>query len=200
MKSLTATQQRVLQFLKDYSRKHGFPPTIREIGCHFGFLWPAARRHLQSLAKKGFVRINPSKSRGIEIIGFASPAELVVPVSGKVRAGDPTLAIEEVDMHIRVDASLFPVEGVFSLRIVGESMKEAGILDGDFVIVKPQSTVENGEIGVVIIGDEATVKRVLFEKGKVILQPENKGMEPVAYKPEKIAIAGKVIGLIRNRI
>jgi len=121
-------------------------------------------------------------------------------VAGKVRAGEPNLVIEEIDSHILVDPSLFPQEGTFSLRITGESMKEAGILHGDFIIVKPQNTVEHGEIGVVLIGDEVTVKRVLFKEGKVILKPENRHMKPVACNPEDIVIIGKVIGLIRSRM
>jgi SOS regulatory protein LexA len=123
-----------------------------------------------------------------------------VPVLGKVRAGEPTLAIEEVDGHITIDRALFPAEDTFSLRIVGDSMKEAGIFHGDFVIVKPQHIIGHGEIGVVIIGDEATVKRVLFENERVILKPENSNMESVTYNQEEVTIAGKVIGLVRNGI
>lgn len=201
MKNLTTTQKKVLEFLKEYSGKHGYPPTVREIGTHFGFLWPAARRHLQSLEKKGALRITPSKSRGIEITGFAPAAGVcVVPLVGKVRAGEPILAVEEIDGHITVDRALFPAENTFSLRVTGDSMKEAGILDGDFVIVKPQHAIGHGEIGVVIIGDEATVKRILFENGCVVLKPENSSMESVKYSPEEITVAGKVIGLVRNRI
>ena len=200
MKRITAVQKRVLEFLIDYSGKHGYPPTVREIGAHFGFLWPAARRHLQSLAKKGVLRITPSRSRGIEIVGFALTGEHMVPVAGKIKAGEPELAIEKIDAHIRVDAQLFPDEGLFSLKVAGESMKEAGILHGDFVVVKPQHIVENGEIAVAIIGDEATVKRIHFQDGQIILKPENRDMEPVIYNPEEITIAGKVIGLIRNGI
>jgi len=200
MKKLTETQKRVLEFLRTYIKNHGYPPTIREIGNHFGFLWPAARRHLQSLEKKGFLHMRPGISRGIELIGIGPSDSRSIPVAGKVRAGEPDLVIEEIDTHILVDPSLFPQEGTFSLRVTGESMKEAGILHGDFVIVKPQSTVEHGEIGVILIGEEVTVKRVLFKDGTIILKPENRYMKPVAYEPEKIAIIGKVIGLIRSRI
>ncbi|MCX5807701.1 MAG: transcriptional repressor LexA [Proteobacteria bacterium] len=200
MKGLTATQKKVLEFLKEYSGSHGYPPTVREIGAHFGFLWPAARRHLQSLAKKGVLRITPSKSRGVEVIGVAPAGVCTVPVLGKIRAGEPTLAVEEIDGHISLDRALFPVEDIFSLKVVGDSMKEAGIFHGDFVIVKPQHIIEHGEIGVAIIGDEATVKRILFEDCRVILKPENSNMESVTYSPEEVTIAGKVIGLVRNRI
>jgi len=200
MKGLTGTQGKVLQFVKDYLVKNGYPPTVREIGTHFGILWPAARQHLKSLARKGFLRINPAKSRGIEITGFSLVGELMVPVVGRIRAGKPDLAIEDIDMHIRVDAALFPANDSFSLRVAGDSMIEAGILDGDFVIVKRQNTIDSGEIGVAIIGDEATVKRILFDKGRVILKPENKTMEPASYDAGDVIIAGKVIGLIRSRM
>jgi repressor LexA len=200
MKNLTPTQKNVLEFLKEYSGKHGYPPTVREIGARFGILWPAARRHLQSLQKKGFLHITPSKSRGVEIIGAVPAGVCTIPVVGQVRAGEPMLAIEKIDGHIAVDRALFPVEDTFSLKVVGDSMKEAGIFNGDFAIVKSQNSIEHGEIGVVIIGDEATVKRVLFENGRITLKPENSNMESVTYDPEEVAIAGKVIGLVRNRI
>ena len=200
MKGLTETQGRVLDFLKAYTRVHGYPPTVREIGDQFKIFWPAARKHLQSLERKGFVRINPARSRGIEIMGFQFSGERLIPVVGKIRAGKPTMALEEIDSHICVDQSLFPADNMFSLRVVGDSMRDAGILSGDFVIVRPQGTIEYGEIAVILIGDEATVKRVLFKDGLVVLKPENKDMEPMTYKPEEIAIAGKVIGLLRNKI
>lgn len=178
----------------------GTPPTVREIGERFKIFWPAARKHLQSLERKGFVRLNPTRSRGIEIVGFQFPGERSIPVVGRIRAGEPTVAIEEINSHIRIDSTLFPAEDSFSLRVVGDGMRDAGILTGDFVIVKPQSTVGHGEIGVILVGDEATVKRVLFNDELVMLKPENKDMEPMIYKPEEVTIIGKVIGLLRNRI
>lgn len=200
MKGLTEMQRRILEFLTVYTGNHGYPPTVREIGNQFKILWPAARKHLQSLARKGFVRINPARSRGIEIVGFQLSGERSIPVVGKIRAGEPTVVIEEIDTHIRVDPSLFPAEDTFSLRVAGDSMRDAGILNGDFVIVKPQDIVEHGEIGVIFIGDEATIKRILFKDKQVVLKPENKDMEPVTYSSEEVTIIGKVIGLLRNRI
>lgn len=200
MKGLTGIQGRILEFLKDYTGNHGYPPTVREIGERFKIFWPAARKHLQSLERKGFVRLNPTRSRGIEIVGFQFSGERSIPVVGRIRAGVPTVAIEEINSHIRIDSSLFPAEDTFSLRVVGDSMRDAGILNGDFVIVKPQNTVVHGEIGVILIGDEATVKRVLFKDELVMLKPENKQMEPMIYRPEEVSIIGKVIGLLRNLI
>ena len=198
MKSLTEKQRRVLEFLRDYTRRRGYPPTVREIGEHFGFLWAAARAHLRALHKKGAIRLNPSISRGIEIQGPHMRDGVSLPVAGRIRAGDPLLAREEIDAHILVDRSLFPHADAFSLRVTGDSMKEAGILDGDYVVVKPQHTIGNGEIGVILLEDEATVKRVSLRDGKVVLIPENSGMRPTTHSAEEITILGKVIGVIRK--
>ncbi|MCX8023471.1 MAG: transcriptional repressor LexA [Syntrophorhabdaceae bacterium] len=200
MKDLTHTQRMVLGFLKEYLSKHGYPPTIREIGAHFGFLWPAARGHLKSLEKKGFIRINPSRSRGIEIIGASYPERKAIPILGRIRAGSPEIASEEIDGTIKVDETLFPGEGLFCLKVRGESMRDGGILDGDFAVVRPQNTIENGEIGVVLIGDEATIKRVFLKEKKVILKPENKEMEATIHEPSEVTILGRVIGIIRSRV
>jgi repressor LexA len=198
VKGLTDKQERILIFLREYTKNHGYPPTIREIGEHFKFLWTAARTHLQALESKGFIKVNPSKSRGIEIPGLISSGGIAVPVAGKIRAGNPILAREDIDAHILIDTSLFPHTDAFSLRVTGDSMIEAGILDGDFVLVRPQNTIDNGEIGVVLIEDEATVKRVYKERKKIILKPENKNIKPTKHNPDKVTIIGKVIGVIRK--
>jgi len=198
MKELTKKQRKILEFLTEYTKNHGYPPTVREIGNHFGFLWAAARGHLRAIERKGFIRINPSKSRGIEIPSLKPSNGLMLPVAGKIQAGKPILAREDIDAHILVDKSLFPYSDAFSLRITGDSMIEAGIRDGDYVIVRPQNIIENGEIGVVLIEDEATVKRVYRERKKIILKPENKDMKPSMYNPGEVAIIGKVIGVIRK--
>jgi len=198
MKELTNKQRQILDFLILYVKEHGYPPTFREIGKHFGFLWTASKGHLKSLEKKGFIRINPSISRGIEIAGLRTSGGLTLPVIGRIKAGSPILAFEEIEAHILIDKSLFSADNAFSLRVKGESMTGAGIFDGDYVIVKPQSTIENGEIGVVLIAEEATVKRVLLEDRKIILKPENAFMQPMIYKPDEISIIGKVIGVIRK--
>ncbi|MCC6346948.1 MAG: transcriptional repressor LexA [Nitrospirales bacterium] len=198
MRSLTEKQKRVLDFLISFTEKNGFPPTVREIGEHFGFLWSAARTHLKALERKGVIRLNRARSRGIEIPGLRPAQALRVPVAGRIRAGNPVLALEEIGDQIVVDRSLFSTEGAFSLRIVGDSMVDAGILDGDYVIVRPQESLENGEIGVVLLGDEATVKRVFFEEGAVVLRPENRHMPIMKYPPDEVRMAGKVIGVIRK--
>lgn len=198
MKQLTEKQKKVLEFITEYTKENGYPPSIREVGGHFGILWPAARGHMKSLEKKGFIRINSSVSRGIEITGLKPSGGIIVPVAGRIRAGKPSLAVEQIDSHILVDKTLFPHEGAFSLKVKGDSMIEAGILDGDYVIIKPQSDIENGEIGVALIGDEATVKRVFKEKKRIVLKPENRDMEPVSYSAGEVGIIGKVTGVVRK--
>lgn len=198
MKELTHKQRKILEFVTDYTKGHGYPPTVREIGAHFGFLWAAARTHLQALQKKGALKLNPAKSRGIEIPGIMPSGGFMLPVAGTIRAGNPILAREDIDAHILIDQSLFPHPEGFSLRVKGDSMVEAGILDGDYVVVRPQKTIENGQIGVVLLGDEATVKRIFQEKGKIILKPENKDMQPSTHNPGEVEIIGKVAGVIRK--
>ena len=198
MEELTRRQRKILEFLTSYTKKYGYPPTIREIGKHFGFFWTAARGFLQSLERKGFIKINPTKSRGIEIIGLKPAEGLKVPLVGKIRAGKPILATEDIEAHILIDKSLFPTENAFTLRVTGDSMVEAGILDGDFIVVKPQKVIENGEIGVVLIEDEATVKRIFKGNEKITLKPANRTMKPEKYNPDEITIIGKVMGVIRK--
>ena len=198
MKDLTPRQRSIFEFLIKFIKKQGYPPTVREIGEHFGFLWPAASGHLRALERKGFIRINPLRSRGIEIKGIKEAAGFTVPVIGKVTAGKPILAVEDIEGHMLIDKTLFKTEDAFSLRIKGESMIGAGILDGDYVIVKPQTSIESGEIAVALIGDEATVKRIYIKKTQIILKPENKDMQSIAYNPDSVKIIGKVIGVVRK--
>jgi repressor LexA len=198
MKELTKRQKRIIEFLKSHVKEFGYPPTMREIGAYFGFTWPAAKGHLIALKKKGLIRINPFKSRGIEILGSKYRDAFELPVAGRIRAGKPILAVEEIEDHIVIDRNLFKDSNAFALRITGDSMVEAGIFDGDYVIVKPQRMIENGEIAVVLLEDEATVKKVYKEKRKVVLKPENKNMQPTNHNPDEVTIIGKVVGVIRK--
>lgn len=205
MKAMTERQQGVLQYLRRYAGRHGYPPTVREIGEHFGILWAAARNHLKALEKKGALRLHPHRSRGIEIVGEGTGAvplardALSIPLLGKITAGKPITAHEEHEADIVIDRSLFKSPDAFSLRVRGDSMVGAGILDGDFVVVRPQSTVQSGEIAAVLLDDdEATIKRVLLKEGRVVLVPENPRMEPIAFDPAAVAVLGKVIGVIRR--
>lgn len=198
MQGLTERQKAVMKFISSYVDDHGYPPTMREIGGHFGFTWPAARGHLAALEKKGIIRLNPLKSRGIEIPGLKRKNSLALPVAGRVRAGKPALAIEDIESHIIVDKNLFRDSQAFALKITGDSMMDAGILDGDYVVVKPQKEIASGEIGAVLIGDEATVKRVSIKKDSVILMPANRNMKPVTYRSGDISVIGRIIGVIRK--
>lgn len=199
MDNLTERQHKILDFLKAYALRHGYPPTFREIGEHFGFGWSASRAHLKAIERKGFLRIIPSRSRGIEILGRHSPsAGRMIPIAGRIRAGQPILAYEDIESHIFVDNTLFPAEDAFSLQVTGDSMINAGIYNGDYVVVKPQQVINNGEIGIVLVGDEATVKRVYMSRGEVTLKPENSSMQPVTYKSGEVSIIGKVLGVIRK--
>jgi repressor LexA len=121
-----------------------------------------------------------------------------LPIAGRVRAGRPVLALEEVEDHIVIDRNLFKDNDAFALRITGDSMVEAGIFEGDYVIVKPQRTIENGEVAVVLLEDEATVKRVHKEKRKIVLKPENRTMQPTKHSPDEVTVIGRVIGVIRK--
>lgn len=198
MRELTDKQKRIVEFLKTYTGEHGYPPTMREIGEYFGFTWPAARGHLAAIEKKGAIRVNPMKSRGIEVIGLRLKDALALPVAGRIRAGKPLLAIEEIESHIVVDRNLFKEGDSFALRVTGDSMVDAGILHGDYVVVKPQREIRGGDIGVVLIGEEATVKKVYPKRGSITLVPANKMMEPLTYRADEASILGKVIGVIRK--
>ena len=198
MEELTERQKEILNFLKSYVKDNGYPPTMREIGERFGFTWLGARGHLKALEKKSFIKINPFKARGLEVMGLRRMEGLELPVAGKVSAGKPILAIEDIEEHILIDKSLFKVHDAFALRIKGDSMTEAGIFDSDYVVVKPQKVVSTGDIAVVLIGDEVTVKKVSLSKTTITLIPANKDLKPVRYKPDEISIIGKVIGVIRR--
>ncbi len=198
MRGLTEKQKKIYEFLIGFIERHGYPPTVREIGEYFGFLWSAARGHLKAIERKGLIRINPLKSRGIEIKDLGHAGGFMVPVAGRIRAGKPILAVEDIEARLLIDKSLFPARDAFALRITGDSMVEAGIRDGDYAIVKPQETVNSGEIGVVLIGDESTVKRIYMKKEEITLKPENRDMKPETYKSGEVRIIGKVIGVIRK--
>ena len=201
---LTERQREVLEYLKQFFGEKGFPPTLREIASHLGVKGPRGpQKTLNILEQKGYLRRIPKGSRAIEILGvpqsFRGQA-ISVPIIGRVRAGEPILAIENVDGHMTLDRSFVTSEDVFLLRVQGNSMIEAHIQDGDFVLVKPQSNAENGEIVVALIEDEATVKRIFKKRDLIRLEPANPAMEPIVVKKgeKKVAVVGKVIGIFRK--
>jgi len=203
-KELTPTQERVFSFLQDYLGEKGFPPTLREIASHFGLKGPKApQKTLNILARKGYIRKIPGGSRTIEIL--RSPAVrltqiLPIPIIGRVQAGEPILAVENIEGYINLDRSLVSSEDVFLLRVQGDSMIDAHIQDGDFALVKPQPTAENGEIVVALIEDEATIKRIFQKRDLIRLEPANPRMEPIIVKKggKKVTIVGKVVGIFRK--
>jgi repressor LexA len=203
-KELTPTQEKVLDFLKDFLRKKGFPPTLREIASHFGLRGPRGpQKTLTILEKKGFIRKVPGGSRAIEILSypqFSLTHILSVPIIGRVRAGEPILAIENIEGYLNLDRSLVSSGDVFLLRVEGDSMIDAHIQDGDFALVKSQPNAENGEIVVVLIEDEATIKRIFTKRDLIRLEPANPKMEPIVVKKgeKKVTIVGKVVGIFRK--
>jgi repressor LexA len=202
-KELTTTQEKVLNFLKNFLRAKGFPPTLREIASHFGLKGPKApQKTLAILERKGYLRRVPGGSRAIEILGVLSPRGqiLSVPIVGRVTAGEPILAIENIEGYINFDRGLVSSEDVFLLRVHGDSMIDAHIQDGDFALVRPQQSAENGEIVVALIEDEATIKRIFKKRDLIRLEPANPEMEPIVVKKgeKRVIIVGKVIGIFRK--
>jgi repressor LexA len=205
MTKLSKRQQDILDFIKSEVRKKGYPPSVREIGEAVGLASSSTvHGHLARLESKGLIRRDPTKPRAIEILEVDENAQIPrnnvinVPVVGKVTAGLPITAIENIEEYFPLPESLAPAdENVFMLEIMGESMIEAGILDGDYVIVKQQSTANNGEIVVAMTEeDEATCKRFFKERDYFRLQPENSTMDPIILR--NVSILGKVIGVYRQ--
>ncbi|WLR43458.1 transcriptional repressor LexA [Bacillus carboniphilus] len=204
MKKLSKRQQDILDFIKDEVRKKGYPPSVREIGEAVGLASSSTvHGHLSRLESKGLIRRDPTKPRAIEILSgeeveIPQSGVVNVPVIGKVTAGLPITAIENIEEYYPLpDRYNINDENVFMLEIVGDSMIEAGILNGDKVIVKQQQTAVNGDIVVAMTeDDEATVKRFFKEKDFIRLQPENSTMAPIIVR--NVSILGKVIGLYRT--
>ena len=199
-KNLTNRQQKVLDFIIDYLKDVGYPPTIREVASEFGISSKGAYDHLVAIEKKGYIRRDPAKPRAIELMDFVSRGShgsvVEIPVVGRVAAGEPLLATQNIERTITLSTDLIRTEEPFALKVKGDSMIEAGILEDDYVIVKQQRAAEQGEIVVALIGDDATVKRFYKAGDHVRLQPENSTMEPIIAKD--VTILGKVIGLFRE--
>jgi repressor LexA len=198
---LTGRQQEIWTFLVDYVDRHGYPPTVREIGEAVGLASPSTvHAHLANLERAGLLRRDPTKPRALELVGRIQEVAVLpkLPLVGQVAAGGPLLAEDNIEDEIAVPETL---KGDFLLRIKGESMVDAGILDGDLVVVRRAQDARNGEIVVALAGDdesadEATVKTFYKERGKVRLQPENSTMEPIYA--EHVQILGKVVGVFRQ--
>jgi len=201
-KTLTDRQRSILDFLGDYLEDNGYPPTLREIGAHFGIRSPrGVQDHLEALERKGHIRRQREASRGIEILSDRRPSSdnvVRLPVVGRVAAGQPVLSEENIDDWMEIDSALAR-KGSFLLKVVGESMIDAHILDGDTLVVESRAEARNGEIVVALIDDEATVKTFYREKGAIRLQPENSSMEPIIVPAgsAEVRILGGVLAVLR---
>jgi repressor LexA len=198
--NLTKRQQEIFDFVKRYAGEHGYPPTVRDIGKAIGLTSSSTvHAHLANLEKLGLLKRDPSKPRAIEVLvdkakAVVSPGGL--PVVGQVAAGQPVLAEENIEDYVAVPPIAGGDEGEFVLRVKGESMRDAGIFEGDFVVVRRQETATNGEIVVALVGEEATVKRFFKEADHVRLQPENETMEPI--RTREAQLLGRVVGVCRK--
>jgi repressor LexA len=204
---LTKRQQEIFDFIRKYSAKYGYPPTVRDIGKAVGLASSSTvHAHLANLEKIGLLRRDPSKPRALELLdravenavesvkGVVKPEGL--PLLGAVAAGQPVLAEENIEDYVSIPDIAGGREGEYLLRIRGDSMKDAGILEGDHVVVHPQDTARDGEIVVALLGEEATVKRFFKESDHIRLQPENEAMEPIRSK--EVKVLGRVVGVLRQ--
>ena len=203
---LTKRQQEIFDFIKRYSAKYGYPPTVRDIGKAVGLASSSTvHAHLANLEKIGLLRRDPTKPRAIELLdratagvtaGVRSLVRPGLPLVGQVAAGQPILAEENIEDYVQTPSCAGGTDGEYLLRVRGESMKDAGILEDDLVVVRPQETAQDGEIVVALVGEEATVKRFFQESDHVRLQPENESMEPI--RSRDVRVLGKVVGLMRS--
>jgi repressor LexA len=203
---LTKRQQEIWEFLVEYVDAHGYPPTVREIGEHVGLASPSTvHAHLANLERAGLIKRDPTKPRALELSGRTQReqerAVNALPLVGQIAAGGPLLAEQNIDEYISVPEPLSRGGEEFLLRVRGDSMIDAGILEGDFVVVRRQQDARDGDIVVALVGDdesadEATVKRYFRENGRIRLQAENEAYEPILAS--HVQILGKVIGVFRT--
>jgi repressor LexA len=202
-KELTKRQQEIYDFIGKYSAKYGYPPTVRDIGKAVGLASSSTvHAHLANLEKVGVLRRDPSKPRALELLDRATDAVKSVvkpaglPLVGNVAAGVPILAEENIEDYVPVPEIAGGEEGEFVLTVRGDSMKNVGIMEGDYVVVRPQEIADDGQIVVALVGEEATVKRFFREQDHVRLQPENETMEPI--RSREVRIVGRVVGVLRK--
>ena len=208
---LTTRQREVLEFVRQFMAKAGYPPTVREIGAHFGFVPRSIFDHLKALERKGYLRRTASKSRSLQILEPVSPviphsairnpqSYRELPILGRVAAGQPLLSDENLEGTSVVPQDWVNGDEAFLLKVQGESMIGAHICPGDQALVRRQSTAENGDIVVALLNDEATIKRIFFRPDGVVLQPENPSMAPIQVKKNEksFQIVGKVVGILRK--
>ncbi|HEX2371997.1 MAG TPA: transcriptional repressor LexA [Solirubrobacterales bacterium] len=197
---LTKRQREIFDYIRRYLRKYGYPPTVREIGNALGLHSPSTvHAHLAKLEQIGMLRRDPTKPRAIELMVGKARRALKgpgIPVVGNVAAGEPILAEENIEDYYEVPSVIGGEGDDYILKVRGDSMKDAGILEGDFVVVRPTDEAANGEIVVALLGDEATVKRFYRERNAIRLEPENEAHEPI--RTQDAELLGKVIGVFRQ--
>ena len=201
MEQTTERQQRILEVIHEFTAERGYPPSVREIGERVGLSSSSTiHAHLKTLERRGLISRDPTKPRALRSevtpVGSPVPEAIVMPVIGKVAAGVPITAQENVEGEFVLPASFTRASDGFMLRVQGDSMIDAAILDGDLILVRPQRSANNGEIVVAMVDDEATVKRFFKEDGRVRLQPENPAMEPI-YASD-VSIVGRVEAVVRK--
>jgi len=208
---LTTRQREVLEFVRHFMAKAGYPPTVREIGAHFGFVPRSIFDHLKALERKGYLRRTASKSRSLQILEPVSPviphsairnpqSYRELPILGRVAAGLPLLSDQNLEGTSVVPQDWVNGDEAFLLKVQGDSMIGAHICPGDQALVRRQSTAENGDIVVALLNDEATIKRIFFRPDGIVLQPENPSVTPIQVKKNEksFQIVGKVVGILRK--
>jgi repressor LexA len=198
--NLTKRQQEIFDFIKRYAAEHGYPPTVRDIGKAIGLTSSSTvHAHLANLEKVGLLRRDPTKPRALEVLAGKAREAITprgLPLVGQVAAGSPVLAEENIEEYVTVPELAGGDEGEFVLRVKGDSMVDAGIFDGDYVIVRREETATDGQIVVALVGEEATVKRFFKEADHVRLQPENSTLDPI--RTQDVKILGRVVGVCRK--
>jgi repressor LexA len=197
---LTKRQKEIFEFIRRYAGKYGYPPTVREIGKAVGLASSSTvHAHLANLEKYGLLKRNPAKPRAIELLFDKARKAITpsgLPLVGKVAAGQPILAEENIEEYVQVPSIAGGEEGEYVLQVKGESMRDAGILENDYVVVHKQETARDGDIVVALLGEEATVKRYFREKDHIRLQPANETMKPILSAD--VRVLGKVVGVFRK--
>jgi repressor LexA len=200
MKALTDKQQCIFDFIKETIEESGYPPTVREIGDRFGITAKGAYDHLKAIEKKGYIRCSTNKSRAIEIlsekVSKSSSDVQSIPLVGRIAAGTPILAQENIEDYIRLPKAMVPSGELFALQVKGDSMIEKGINDGDIAIIKKQNSAYSGDIVAALIEDEATLKTFKIIDKKIHLLPANSKYKPIILN--EVTILGKLVSLLRK--
>jgi repressor LexA len=198
VEGLTPRQEQVLEFIRESVRVNGYPPTVREICAALDLSSPSTvHAHLANLERRGLIKRDPTKPRALDVVRDLRPPR-PLPLVGRVAAGAPILAEENIEELVEVPGFLRRDDDDFVLRVHGDSMADAGIFDGDLIVVHSQDQAENGEIVVALVGDEATTKRFYREGARVRLQPENELYEPIVVAADEVQLVGKVVGVLRR--